>query len=110
MRDGRRKNKEQIDDINQQLKSISSYRGIAAMNPWEMQVSTTSVRWRPLYTEQIPMVYARLHNSPAQRKTEYATAFLKHSSPEERKRILELVPRSQRPFYQARWGGKSTRA
>ncbi len=107
VREDRRGNQGRIDAINREIDSISSYRGITPMNPWELQAFHYKRQMETTLYGTDPYGSVRDFIVALPKKDrEYATSFLKHSSPRERKRILEIVPENQRAFYQAHWGMK----
>lgn len=103
--DGKERNKEKIKDLNKEIERIRNYKTLVTVNPWERKVMEYDTQMRQTLYGADPYGNVQDFMSALPKKDRaYATEFLKHSTPDERKEILRLVPENQRSFYQAQWG------
>ena len=93
-----------ISDINKELEELAQNKEVIALPDWAVKAIKYRERYEStLYGADSYGHVGKIMAALPSKEREYFAAFLQ-AKPEERKKILELVPKNIRRFLQASWG------
>ncbi len=96
--------KDYIKSINQDLRTISEDRDIAELGPYSLQALQYHAKYTgTLYGADPYGSWQDIFRALPSKDRPFFPEFIK-AAPEERERILDIVPENQRRIYQAKWG------